>query len=85
MPMNYYEGKKTPKQYSAIRSPGLVSQTNQTGYGGPVSTGLTGSGALVAYQSSPEPIATIPPVHVDLRRTNGFADYWVPLYIFYGI
>jgi hypothetical protein len=63
--------QRTPEQYSANRTAGPVSQTCQTGCGGPVSTGLTGSGALVAYQSSSEPITSIPTVQVDFSRTNG--------------
>ena len=34
----------------------------------------------MAYQSSPEPIASIPPVHTDLSQTNRFTDYFVPPY-----
>jgi hypothetical protein len=41
---------------------------------------MTGSSALVVYQLSPEPIASIPPVHADPSRTNGFVGYCVPPY-----
>ena len=41
--------------------------TSQTGHGGPVPTG---SGALVAYSSSPEPITSVPPVSADFSRIN---------------
>ena len=41
--------------------------TSQTGHGGPVPTG---SGALVAYSSSPEPITSVPPVSADFSRMN---------------
>jgi hypothetical protein len=34
----------------------------------------------VAYQSSPEPIASLPPVRTDFSRTNRFTDYCVPQY-----
>ena len=80
MPMNFYDSQKPPEQYAngTFRP---VAQTSQTGLGGPVPTGQTGfptgqtgPGALVAYQSSPEPIASMPPVQADFSRTNGFTD-----------
>ena len=85
MPMNFYDGQKTPEQYNAHGAVRPVSQTGPTGHGGPVPTGQTGipigqtgPGALVVYQSSPEPIASIPPVKADFSRTNGFTGYCVP-------
>ena len=64
-----------------------VSQTGPTGHGGPVPTGQTGiptgqsgPGALVTYQSSPEPIASIPPVQTDFSWKNRFTGYCVPPY-----
>ena len=36
IPMNYYDGQKTPEQYYANGAVRPVSQTGQTGYGGPV-------------------------------------------------
>ena len=36
MPMNYYEGQKTPELCNVNKTAGPVSQTGQTGYGGPV-------------------------------------------------
>ncbi|RLM78508.1 hypothetical protein C2845_PM12G10520 [Panicum miliaceum] len=80
MPMSYYDGQKTPEQYIANKTAGSVLQTGQTSYGGPVTTGQTGFGALVLYQQSPEPIASVPPVQADPSRTNGFAGYCVPPY-----
>ena len=72
MPLNFYDGQKPPKQYNANRAVIPVTQTGPIGHGGPVPTGQTGiptgqtgPGALVVYQSSPEPIASIPPVQVD--------------------
>jgi len=53
IPMNFYYGQKPPEQYNANRAVRLVP------------TGQTGPGALVAYQSFPEPIASIPPVQTD--------------------
>jgi len=47
--------------------------TSQTGHGGPVPTG---SGALVAYSSSPEPITSVPPVSADFSRMNN--SYTMP-------
>ena len=65
----------------------MVSQTGPTGHGGPVPTGQTGiptdqtgPSALVAYQLSPEPIASIAPVQADFSRTNGFTSHCVPPY-----
>ena len=61
MPMNFYDGQKPPEQYAngMVR---LVAQTGQTCLSRPVPTsqtgfptGQTGPGALVVYQSSPEP------------------------------
>ena len=34
----------------------------------------------MAYQSSPEPIASIPPVQADLSQTNRFTNYFIPPY-----
>ena len=34
----------------------------------------------MAYQSSPEPITSIPPIQADLSRTNGSTSYCVPPY-----
>jgi hypothetical protein len=48
--MNYYDGQKTPEQYYANGVVRLVSQTGPTDHGGPVPTGQTSFGALVAYQ-----------------------------------
>ena len=59
MPMNFY-GQRTPEQYHAHGAVGPVSQTGQTGHGGPVGTGPTGSGALVAYPSFLESITSVP-------------------------
>ena len=78
--MNFYGGQKPPEQYNASGAVRPVSQTGQTGLGGPVPTGQTGPGALVAYQSSPEPIASIPPVQADFNQMNGFTGYCVPPY-----
>ena len=71
MPMNFYDGQKPPEQCNVNGTVRPVAQTGQTGLGGPVPTGQTGfptgqtgPGALVAYQSSPEPIASMPPVQV---------------------
>ena len=36
MPMNFYDGQKPPEQYNANGAVRPVSQTGQTGYGGPV-------------------------------------------------
>ena len=80
MPMNFYDGQKTPEQYNEHGEVRPVSQTGPTDHGGPVPTGQTGPGALVAYQSSPKLIASIPPVHTDLSQTNRFTDYFVPPY-----
>jgi len=75
MPMNFY-GQRTPEQYHAHGAVGPVSQTGQTGHGGPVPTGPTGSGALVAYPSSPEPITSVPYVSVGFSRMNN--SYTMP-------
>ena len=74
MPMNYYEGTKKPRTVQCEQS-GRTGFTNRSDrlWG-------TGSGALVTYQPSPEPIASIPPVQADLSRTNGFVGYCVPPY-----
>jgi len=87
MSINFYDGQKPPEQYNANGAVRPVSQTGPTDHGGPVPTGQTGfptghtgHGALVAYQSSPEPIANIPPVQTDFNRTNGFTGYCVPPY-----
>jgi len=80
MPMNFYDGQKPPEQYNANGTVRPVAQTGQTGLGRPVPTGQTGPGALGAYQSSPEPIASMPPVQADFSRTNGFTGYGVPPY-----
>ena len=87
MPMNFYDDQKPPEQYAngTVRP---VARTGQTGLGGLVPTGQTGfptgqtgPGALVAYQSSPEPITSMPPVQADFSRTNGFTSYGVPPYV----
>ena len=72
MPMNFYDGQKPPERHNANGAVRLVAQTGQTGLGGPVPTGQTGfptgqtgPGALVAYQSSPEPFTSMPPVQAD--------------------
>ena len=87
MPMNFYDGQKPTEQYNANGAVRLVSQTSPTGHGGLVPTGQTriptgqtGPGALVVYQSSPEPIASIPPAKADFSRTNRFTGYCVPPY-----
>ena len=87
MPMNFYDGQKPLEQYNANGVVRPVGQTSQTGLGGPVPTGQagfpigqTGPGALVAYQSSPEPITSMLPVQADFSRTNGFTGYDVPPY-----
>ena len=67
MPMNFYDGQKPPEQYNANGAVRPVAQTGQTG-----------PGALVAYQSSPEPITSMPPVQADFSRTNGFTGCRVP-------
>src|SRR6185503_14345553 len=69
MPMNFY-GQKTPEQYHAHGAVGPVSQTGQTGHGGQVPIGPVGSGALVAYPSSPEPITSVPYVSAGFSRMN---------------
>ena len=69
MPMNFYDGQKPLEQYNANGAVRPVSQT-----------GPTGPGALVAYQSSPEPIASIPPAKADFSRTNRFTGYYIPPY-----
>ena len=74
MPMNFYDGQKPPEQHNANGAVRPVAQTGQTGLGGPVPTG---PGALVAYQSSPEPITSMPTVQADFSRTNGFTSYGV--------
>ena len=76
MPMNFYYGQKPPEQYNASGAIKPVSQTGQTGY----PTGQTGPGALVAYQSSSEPITSMPPVQADFSRSNGFTGYCVRPY-----
>ena len=85
--MNFYDGQKHPKQYNANGAVRPVSQTGSTSHGGPVSTSQTdiptgqiSPGALVAYQASPEPIASIPPLQADFSRTNVFTGYCVPPY-----
>ena len=85
--MNFYDGQKPPEQYNASGAVKLVSQTGQTGLGGPVPTdqagfltSQTGPGALVAYQSSPEPITSMLLFQADFSRTNGFTGYCVPPY-----
>ena len=87
MPMNFYDGQKPPEQCNVNGTVRPVAQTGQTGLGGPVPTGQTGyptgqtgPGALVAYQSSPELITSMPPVLDDFSRTNGFTGYCVPPY-----
>jgi len=87
MLMNFYDGQKTSEQYYAHGAVRSVSQTGPTDLSGPVpigqtgfTTGQTGPGALVVYQSSPKPIASILPVQADFSRTNGFASYCVPPY-----
>jgi len=75
MPMNFYD-QRTPEQYHAHGAVRPVSQTGQTGHGGPVPTGPTGSGALVAYPSSPEPITSVPYVLAGLSRMNN--SYTMP-------
>ena len=75
MPMNFY-GQKTPEQYHAHGAVGPVSQTGQTGHGGLVPIGPTGSGALVAYPSSPEPIISVPYVSAGFSRMNN--SYTMP-------
>ena len=70
MLMNFYNGQKTPDQYRAHRAVGPVTPTCQNSHGGPVPTGPTGSGVLVAYPSSPEPITSVPPVSADFSRIN---------------
>ena len=87
MPMNFYDGQKPPEQCNANGMVRPVAQTGQTSLGGPVPTGQTGyptgqtgPGALVAYQSSPELITSMPPVLDDFSRTNGFTGYCVPPY-----
>ena len=69
MPMNFYDGQKPPEQCNAN---GMVRPVAQTGQ--------TGPGALVAYQSSPEPITSMPPVQANFSRTNWFTSYGVPPY-----
>ena len=61
MPMNFYDGQKPPEQHIANGALRPVAQTGQTGF----PTGQTGPGALVAYQSSPEPITSMTPVQAD--------------------
>ena len=80
MPINFYYGQKPPEQYNANGAVRPVSQTGPIGPGGPVPTGQTGLGVLVAYQSSAEPIASIPPVQTDFSPTNRFTGYCVPPY-----
>ena len=87
MSMNFHNSQETPEQYNAHGAVRSVSQTGPIGHGGPVPTGQTGipigqtgPGALVVYQSSPEPIASISHVLVDFSRTNGSASYCVPPY-----
>ena len=73
MPMNFYNGQKNPNQYRAHGAVGPVTPTGQTDHGGPVPTGPTGSGALVAYPSSPEPITSVSSVSIDFSRmTNSY-------------
>ena len=88
MPMNFYDGQKTPEQYNEHGEVRPVSQTGPTDHGGPVPTGQTGiptgqtdPGVVVAYQSSPESIASIHHVQADFSRTNGSASYCVPPYV----
>ena len=75
MPMNFY-GQKTLEQYHAHGAVGPVLQTGQTGHGGPVPIGLTGSVALVAYTSSPESITSVPYVSAGFSRMNN--SYTMP-------
>ena len=68
--MNFYNSQRSPEQYRTHGAVGPVSPIGQTGHGGPVPTGQTGSGALVAYSSFPEQIASVPHVSADFSRMN---------------
>ena len=70
MPINLYNGQKSSEQYRVHGAVGPVSPTGQTGHGGPVQTGQTGSGALVAYPSTSEPIVSVPLVLADFSWMN---------------
>ena len=64
MPMNFYNGQRSPEQ---CRAHGAVRPVSLTGHGGPVPTGQIGFGALVAYLASPELIASVPHVLADFN------------------
>lgn len=67
MALNYFVGQTPPPQSDQI--------TPVRPHG---STGQTGLGAMVLYASSPEPIATLPPVQVGSGRSSEVPDFVVP-------
>ena len=59
MPLNYFAGQTPPPPSGQNRPVRLHGQA-----------GLTGHGAMVPYPSSPEPLATIPPVQAVSGRSG---------------